>query len=136
MAIYWDQCEVTFANKTDSPLKFSTWPTTAGFPFNTATNLVAPLTGTGTFTGSSDNANASSGCAGVVSYSLDNGTMIIIDYRTSYYYGVSDNSRYSVGFSGPLSSRYDIANSNVITDSSNGGAGKRVKWTFDVIKTS
>jgi hypothetical protein len=110
---------------------------TTGFIDGTPTASVEDNAG-GTFTGSSTS-GLTSGCAGKVSYSLDDGTgvddgtLVNIRYYTAYPYGPSDNSSYTVGFQGAHANRYQIANEIVQTDPSNGGAGKSVSWTFEIV---
>jgi hypothetical protein len=130
MAIYWDRCAVTFTNKTTRPMTFSSGSANTGFIDGTPTASVAP-NNTGTFTGSSTSALLT-GCGGTVVYSLNDGTLVNINYWTAYPYGPADSSYYNAGFQGPNANYYTIADSKVNTDSSNGGAGKRVTWTFSV----
>lgn len=132
MAIYWDQCEVTFANKTGWTMTFSDGNASTGF-FSTSPSTSVANNASGTFTGSSTSALLS-GCGGKVTYSLQDGTLVNVNYWTAYPYGPADSSNYTVGFQGPNANRYKIANENRTTDSSNGGAGKRVHWSFDVVK--
>lgn len=131
MSIYWDQCNVTFNNKSNYPMTFSDATATTGFIDGTPTASV-PNNSNGTFTGSSTS-GLLSGCGGKVSYSLIDGTLVNISYWTAYPYGPADSSYYTAGFQGANANRYQIANNNVQTDQSNGGAGKRVRWTFDII---
>lgn len=131
MAIYWDRCAVTFNNKSNRPMTFSEANATTGFIDGTPTASVEN-NGSGTFTGSATS-GLLSGCGGKVVYSLNDGTLVNITYWTAYPYGPADNSYYNVGFQGANANRYKIDNNNVKTDSSNGGAGKRVTWTFDVV---
>jgi hypothetical protein len=131
MAIYWDQCEVTFTNRSQRPMTFSDANPTTGFIVNTPTASVQNGA-TGTFTGSATS-GLLSGCGGKVTYSLNDGTLLNINYWTAYPYGPADNSSYTAGFQGANANRYQIASNNVKTDSSNGGAGKRVQWTFDIV---
>jgi hypothetical protein len=133
MAIYWDQCAVTFTNKTGYPMTFSDGNASTGF-FATAPTSSVANSATGTFTGSATS-GLLSGCGGKVTYSLDDGTLVNVNYWTAYPYGPADSSNYTVGFQGPNASRYKLANENKKTDSSNGGAGKRVTWTFDIAKS-
>jgi hypothetical protein len=131
MAIYWDRCAVTFNNKTNRPMTFSEGNASTGFLDGTPTASV-PNNGSGTFTGSSTS-GLLSGCGGKVTYSLNDGTLVNMTYWTAYPYGPADNSYYNVGFQGANANRYKVGNNNVKTDSSNGGAGKRVSWTFDIV---
>ena len=134
MAIYWDRCAVTFTNQTTSPMTFSSENATTGFIDGSPTASVQP-NASGTFTGSSVS-GLLSGCGGTVSYSLNDATLVNINYWTAYPYGPADSSSYTVGLQGANANRYVITNSSVSTDSSNGGAGKRVTWTFNVARTS
>jgi hypothetical protein len=131
MAIYWDQCAVTFNNKTNRPMTFSEANANTGFIDGTPTASV-PNNASGTFTGSSVS-GLLSGCGGKVTYSLNDGTLAIINYWTAYPYGPADSSYYNVGFQGANANRYKIDSNQVKTDSSNGGAGKRVSWTFVIV---
>jgi hypothetical protein len=115
-------------------MTFSDGNATTGFLSTDPTANVANGA-TGTFTGSSTS-GLLSGCGGRVTYSLQDGTLVNVTYWTAYPYGPADNSTYTVGFQGPNASRYAKTNETIKTDSSNGGAGKRVHWTFDVSKTS
>ncbi len=130
MAIYWDRCAVTFTNKTNRPMTRSSATANTGFIDGGVTESVGP-NGTGSFTGSSISALLT-GCGGTVVYSLPDGTLVNINYWTAYPYGPADSSYYNAGFQGPNANYYKIADENVKTDSSNGGAGKRVTWTFSV----
>ncbi len=130
MAIYWDRCAVTFTNKTNRPMTFSEPNVTTGFLDGDPTASVANNE-SGTFTGSSTSAILS-GCGGKVVYSLNDGTLVNMTYWTAYPYGPADSSYYTCGFQGANANRYKVANNNVKTEGSNGGAGKRVSWTFDV----
>jgi hypothetical protein len=134
MAIYWDRCAVTFTNKTNRPMTFSSDNASTGFIDGAPTASVSPSGGTGTFTGSATS-GLLSGCGGSVVYSLNDGTLVNINYWTAYPYGPADSSQYTVGFEGANANYYKKANENVKTDGSNGGAGKRVTWTFDIVNS-
>lgn len=113
-------------------MTFSSGNATTGFIDGSPTASVAASGGSGEFTGSSTS-GLLSGCGGVVTYSLTDGTLVNINYWTAYPYGPADSSQYTVGFQGANANFYKIANNDVKTDSSNGGAGKRVTWTFDIV---
>ncbi|HJT29064.1 MAG TPA: hypothetical protein VJ784_16750 [Pyrinomonadaceae bacterium] len=133
MAIYWDRCDVTLTNQTKrGPMTFSSQNATTGFIDGSPTASIAAKGGTGGFTGSATS-GLLSGCGGTVVYSLTDGTLVNINYWTAYPYGPADSSTYTVGFQGANANFYKVANNNVQTDHSNGGAGKRVHWTFDVV---
>lgn len=104
---------------------------TTGFIDGTPTDSVAN-NASGSFTGSSTS-GLLSGCGGKVVYSLNDGTLVNMNYWTAYPYGPADSSTYSCGFQGANANRYKIANNNVKTDQSCGGAGKQVAWTFDIV---
>jgi hypothetical protein len=130
MALYWDQCTVNITNNTKSPLTYSASSTSQGFLIDSPSNIAAGATGS--FKGSSNSGNAADGCAGIVTYSLTDGTLVNVNYVTSYYYGVSDQSKYICGFQGPRANAYANKTNKPDTQSSNGGAGKRVTWTLSV----
>lgn len=138
MAIYWDQCAVTFDNKSGRLMTFSDADATTGFIAETPTDSV-DNDASGAFTGSSTS-GLTSGCGGEVVYRLDDGTdqfeptLVNVRYWTAYPYGSADSSSYNVGFQGANADRYRTQNNYVRTDHSNGGAGKKVTWTFDIVE--
>ncbi|MGA2146376.1 MAG: hypothetical protein ABSH49_15590 [Bryobacteraceae bacterium] len=132
MALYWDQCQVNITNNTTSPMTYSSSSTSDGFLIDNPGNIGAGPGATGSFKGSSSSGNASDGCAGTVTYSLTDGTLVNVNYKTSYYYGPSNNSSYTCGFQGPRGNLYTNKTNSVDTQGSNGGAGKRVTWTLSV----
>jgi len=95
MALYWDQCQVNITNNTTSPMTYSSSSTSDGFLIDNPGNIGAGPGATGSFKGSSSSGNASDGCAGTVTYSLTDGTLVNVNYKTSYYYGPSNNSSYT-----------------------------------------
>ncbi len=130
MAVYWDRCNVTFNNYSNSPMTFSDADATTGFIDGTPTSKVENRS-SGTFTGSSTSGSLL-GCGGKVVYSLDDGTTVNIRYWTAYPYGPADSSTYFCGFGGPNANRYHVTKNKVDIEGSNGGAGKSVSWTFDI----
>jgi hypothetical protein len=120
-------CTVNITNSTGSPLTYSNQSITHGL-FETGPSSVA-TSATGGFVAESSWDDASDGCQGTVTYSLTDGTLFIVNYYTSYYYGPADKSAYSGTFQGPLANSYS-AKTTSSSQSSNGGAGKRVTVTI------
>lgn len=132
MCVVWDACEIDITNNTSSPLTLSNSSATTGTWDSSPPSTIAATGGTGSFQGRSTCGNAADGCAGFAQYSLNDGTLVNINYKTSYYYGIDDNSQYSPGFQGARAGQYTNKTNNPVTSSSNGGAGKRVVWTLSI----
>lgn len=130
MSVTWDKCTVNITNSTGSPMTYSSNSTSEG-GIDTPGNIAAG--GTGSFDGYSNWDDAANGCAGVVTFSLNDGTLFLVNYKTSYYYGGADDSKYSAGFQGALANRYKATVSDS-SSSSNGGAGKRVTVSVTAAK--
>jgi hypothetical protein len=131
MCVVWDMCTIDLTNNTTSPMTLSTASTSAGTWDTSPPATIAPNS-TSSFAGRSTCGNASSGCAGTVAYSLTDGTLVNIEYVTSYYYGIANDSAYTPGFQGPRANMYQNKTNNPVTVGSNGGAGKRVTWTLSI----
>jgi len=132
MCLVWDMCTINFTNNTNSPMTLSSGTTSEGKWDTQPPASIAKSGGTGKSVGASSCGDAVNGTAGDIVYSLNDGTLVNVHFYTSYYYGIGDNSVYTIGFQGAKAAAYTSKTNSVSTTSSNGSAGKRTTWTLSV----
>lgn len=131
MSTVWDTMTTWITNNSGSPMTFSSSKVQAGGFTTAPTDIAAAAGSKGYFQNASTADNCVDGAQAQVSYSLNDGTMVNLDFHLSYYYGPSNSSYYTVGFSGARADQYK-ASSSWDTESTLGGCGKSNTWTIGI----